>query len=621
MKTSKKTFGITFAILALTLILLSFASASMITNTNAEYKTTSKYYPIYISNAKVGFFKISIKGIDNGLYAESTFFYTDGTSYTTPQKAVNGDTWNIFTFENANYDKYVKGVSINLSQQTSFKDLYVYNDDPNAGNNGNNGNNGGTGNNGSEGNGNNNGSGNGQGFCGNGIKEAGEECDNGENNGIKCTPEYGSSCNYCSSECKTIKLNGGFCGDGILQASHEQCDDGNRINNDKCNNNCRKPFSVTVEDFAPLVWQCHDRVVYDDSTEPGRVSAANQVLVERINNYAFEGEQIKWTVLVMDKNGIDKVKDVYVSLDGSIEANCKRIINYKVPQNNNPLQTPGGIQLFNFGGGSIGIGGGDNGESGNNNGNENNENKTNTEVPEQTDPNAIDPSCNARILEEKLTTFNPETMAYYECTLTVETFDSMYGEYEVTVEAEDLDGIIGEMAEMEYWFFNPLIQLSIDGEINFDEVRPGTSSYSRRVLIGNDADFGSGVLLDMFISGTNFYDSSSSGAKCPTTNQLSLSNFAYYATNGAYSTKQDMQIGRTKDAEGYLSINYGIGFNNPNRFYDRHEIIQANNYNGYYLANILAPGSKMSLIFKLNMPEPCNGNFDSGSIYFWGEAL
>ena len=155
----------------------------------------------------------------------------------------------------------------------------------------------------------------------------------------------------------------------------------------------------------------------------------------------------------------------------------------------------------------------------------------------------------------------------------------------------------------------------------FDEIRPGTSSYSERIIIGNDAEYGSGVLLDMFISGTDFYDSSSSGAMCGTTNQLKLKNFAYYATNGAYSTRQDMQNQRTCDAEGYCSINYGIGFNDPFKFYDRNEIIQARENNGYYLANVLSPGAEMTLIFRLNLPEPCNGDFDTGAIYFWGEAI
>ena len=131
----------------------------------------------------------------------------------------------------------------------------------------------------------------------------------------------------------------------------------------------------------------------------------------------------------------------------------------------------------------------------------------------------------------------------------------------------------------------------------------------------------------MFISGTDFYDSSSSGAKCPTTNQLSLSNFRYFATNGAYSTQNDLGTGRgskVKDAKGYVGIGYGIGFNNPNPFYDGYEILQAGTtklFGVYYPANLLAPGAEMALTFRLSMPEPCNGDFDSGSIYFWGEAV
>jgi hypothetical protein len=39
------------------------------------------------------------------------------------------------------------------------------------------------------------------------------------------------------------------------------------------------------------------------------------------------------------------------------------------------------------------------------------------------------------------------------------------------------------------------------------------------------------------------------------------------------------------------------------------------------IGNVLTPGSEMALTFRLDLPEPCNGDFDSGSIYFWGEAI
>ncbi len=406
--------------------------------------------------------------------------------------------------------------------------------------------------------------------CGNGILELGEECDSGINNGKLCVAKYGKTCAYCSSTCKLLTLSGGFCGDGILQTPNEQCDDGNTKNGDGCSSLCKNECpngicvpNMTIEEFTPLVWQCDERLVYDDFTRPGRISQGGEPLIERINNYAFEGEQIRWKVLVMDKNGIDKVKDVYVTLDGIIEANCRILRD-----------------------------------------------------------NKMDPSCNARILEEKLTTFNPETMAYYECILTVETSDSMYGKSEITIEAEDLYGEIGIMDETEVWFLNPIVSLNVQGGISFSSIlRPGTLEYSSPVILTNNADSGSGVLLDVFVSGTNFYDSSSSGAKCPTTNQLSLSNFAYYATNGAHSTKQDMQVGRTCDSEGYCSVNYGLEFNNPYKFYNSHEVLQVQKAGPYYTGNLLSPGADMTLIFRLNVPEPCVGTFNSGHIRFWAEAV
>ncbi len=338
---------------------------------------------------------------------------------------------------------------------------------------------------------------------------------------------------------------------------------------------------ITTEDFEPQVWMCDHRTVTDDNIEFGRFSDPGEELLERINNYAFEGEKISWKVLVFDKNGIEKIKDVFATIGSSqgsgndIEANCRldEIIQ--------PMQE-------------------------------------------------LDESCNARILEEELRTVSENSAAYYTCTLTVETPESMYGEYWITVEAEDLDGLSGTMAENEYWFFNPVIALSITGGLSFDDVRPGSQSYSETVLVGNDADPGSGVMMDMFISGTDFYDSASSGAKCPTTNQLSLSNLRYFATSGAYSTLNDFAVGgrgpgaadnRNKDTEGYVNIGYADGFNDPTPFYNGFEIVQQQPQGPYWVANLLAPGAELALTFKLSLPEPCNGDFDTGNIFFWGEAI
>jgi len=385
--------------------------------------------------------------------------------------------------------------------------------------------------------------------------------------------------------------------------------------------------NIPVEQFPPHVWMCDHRIVTDDNTEPGRITPAicvatyytNQSacsaggavwvdgictvptlttkaacnnfgntwvvtneLVERVNNYAFEGEQITWNVLVMDKNKIDQNIDVYATIGSTqgsgndIEVNCVRTSGVCTTD----------LLL----------------------------------------------SCNARIDEERFTNCSQlEGIGdFFQCTYTVEDPENTYGKYWLTVDAKDGEGNLGTMAENENWFLNPTIALSIDGDMTFssadghDGVRPGTDAYSSTMLVGNDADPNSGVMMDMFISGTDFYDSSSSGARCPTTNQLTLDHFSYFATNGAYSTKNPYgpdYSGPTADLEGYKGIIYGIGFNNPNPFYNHAEIIPAQEVAPYYTANLLAPGAEMAITFKLSLPEPCTGNFDTGSVYFWGEAI
>src|SRR3989338_5291381 len=255
---------------------------------------------------------------------------------------------------------------------------------------------------------------------------------------------------------------------------------------------------IEPEEFPPHIWMCNDRVVYDDDVESGRWEEVPadpttfEDLEERVHNYAFEGEQIVWEILVMDKNKIEEIQDVVATIGSvqgegnDIEVECKRSSKH-----------------------------------------------------------SIDEACNARILEEKITDFNEDTMAYYDCIFTVETPDSMYGEYWITVEAIGDDGQSATMDENEFWFLNPVIALSVDGDLEFENVRPGSVAYSDTLLVGNDADDGSGVLLDMFISGTDFYDSSSSGARCPVTNRLKLGdNMLDPANNGG--ANNNLGSGRDK---------------------------------------------------------------------------
>jgi hypothetical protein len=366
-------------------------------------------------------------------------------------------------------------------------------------------------------------------------------------------------------------------------------------------------ITIEPEEFAPLAWMCDQRSVTDDAVQSGRNTIVGEDLNERNNNYAFEGEQISWDVLVMDKNKIEEIEDVVATV-GDVQGEGNDIEVECVNQN---------------------LG-------------------TRDVIPD---------TCNARILEERLTGYiDPATQAMYTCTFTVETPDSMYGEYWITVEAIGTDGQSVTLDENEFWFLNPTIALSIDGDLEFTEVRPGAVAYSDTLLVGNDADDGSGVLLDMFISGTDFYDSASSGARCPVTNQLKLSqdlrndaslghelasgathstvcnadtvgltgvanadHICYFATSGAYSSS----TAANADTEGYRPIVYGDSFTRD--FYNDAEIISNDALSiggiAYDAGNVLTPGAEIAMTFKLGLPEPCVGNFDSGDIFFWGEAI
>ncbi len=75
-------------------------------------------------------------------------------------------------------------------------------------------------------------------FCGNGIQDAGEECDDGPNNS-----------NIQNARCR-LDCSLARCGDAILDSASEECDDGNRYWNDGCDRYCKRESSVVsrVED-------------------------------------------------------------------------------------------------------------------------------------------------------------------------------------------------------------------------------------------------------------------------------------------------------------------------------------------------------------------------------------
>ncbi len=119
-------------------------------------------------------------------------------------------------------------------------------------------------------------------LCGNGVKNGGEDCDDGNN----------TDTDTCTNACTAAK-----CGDGVVQAGVEECDDGNSNDADACSNACKSAFKdVSFTNCGktgisgPNQSQCDS--AYAGSPLAGKVSVSNGIqkwIVPHTGNYATEG--------------------------------------------------------------------------------------------------------------------------------------------------------------------------------------------------------------------------------------------------------------------------------------------------------------------------------------------
>lgn len=137
--------------------------------------------------------------------------------------------------------------------------------------------------------------------CGNGIIEAGEQCETVNFNGLSCSSfgfNSGSlqcvSCNIVVSSCfNTGGGSGGggggyICGNGIREAS-EQCDDGNTEAGDGCNAYCRLEQIETVD--APEITPEHETDT-EVSTEPDSEEINNDESEDIVDESSTEDNSV-----------------------------------------------------------------------------------------------------------------------------------------------------------------------------------------------------------------------------------------------------------------------------------------------------------------------------------------
>jgi uncharacterized delta-60 repeat protein len=79
--------------------------------------------------------------------------------------------------------------------------------------------------------------------CGNGMVEAGEQCDDGEANADTAA---------CTRACATA-----VCGDGLVHEGAEACDDGNAVDDDACSNACLLP-AICGDGMIQAPEECDD---------------------------------------------------------------------------------------------------------------------------------------------------------------------------------------------------------------------------------------------------------------------------------------------------------------------------------------------------------------------------
>ncbi len=113
--------------------------------------------------------------------------------------------------------------------------------------------------------------------CGNGIKESGEQCDDGNTN------------NYdgCSSTCQEESP---VCGNGRIETG-EQCDDGNTNSNDGCSAQCKaETAAITIDkddndnkDDTQEVAINGDAIYFVTVTNTGKVSLTNVVVTDVVS--------------------------------------------------------------------------------------------------------------------------------------------------------------------------------------------------------------------------------------------------------------------------------------------------------------------------------------------------
>ena len=143
-------------------------------------------------------------------------------------------------------------------------------------------------------------------ICGDNIKHESEECDEGDNNGKLCIPNYDKICNYCDEDCKLQSIKGSFCGDN-------ECNEEETKFN--CEEDCGKPtvleklsnfFGITG--YA-IIAEGEDVIYVGDIGDELTESAELYLFTDMYGKYEFHVQ------LIHNDYTVESVRPIEISYD------------------------------------------------------------------------------------------------------------------------------------------------------------------------------------------------------------------------------------------------------------------------------------------------------------------
>lgn len=196
--------------------------------------------------------------------------------------------------------------------------------------------------------------------------------------------------------------------------------------------------------------------------------------------------------------------------------------------------------------------------------------------------------------------------------------------------------------EIDWLNFNPSLAVSLDStQINFGKVIPGETATSNAIKLKNDAEVGSGVVMDMYIASDDYFtDTNNPNSICGAGNGIRYDKFSYYATKGSINSGTNNAVEEGLGAgDGSPDREGDICESNPDEFTTLTSYSGRGENNGHIEdmcriintqkdASLLTQGASMSITFRLDLtdddvdtPEECHGNFNNGQFHFVGRAV